>query len=150
MAIKDTSNPFLRRYPPNNRFINGAFKEQIEVHIRKDEFGESVTDKESYRLNLTSKRGSIGTGSTTVGKYMFEDGKYNPNADFSYAMRKDLSIVELDRYIKNLENSYKEFDKNLSAKVEAEIEAAKSQLKDMKNSLKENSKSNGDQTTSSE
>lgn len=137
-------NPFLFRYPPNTRFINGAFKEQVEIKIRPDDFGESVVDKESYRLNLTTKRGSIDIGSSTVGKYMFEDGKYNALKDFSYAMRKDLSIVELDRYIKNLETEQKKADDKLAYAIENEISAAKEQLKSMK------SEKTVDKTTQSE
>ena len=137
-------NPFLLRYPPNNRFIKGAFNEQVEIKIRTDEFGESVVDKESYRLNLTSQRGSIGIGSNTVGKFMFEDGKYNALKDFSYAMRKDLSIVELDRYIKNLEIEQKNADEKLAYAIENEISDAKEQMESLKASKP------NDNTTSSE
>ena len=121
-----TINFLTLRYPPNNRFINGAFKEQKEVSIRKDNFGESVVDKESYRLSLTSKRGAIGRGSAYIGQYMFDDGKYDINKDFSYALRKDLSIVELDQYIESKKQELENADKLLKEQIESEIAAAES------------------------
>ena len=34
---KDYSNPLIKRYPPNSRFLSGEFKNQVEIEIRKDE-----------------------------------------------------------------------------------------------------------------
>lgn len=123
MAKTSTSagNPLIKRYPPNNRYINGAFKDQIEIPIRKDEFGASVVDKESYRLSLTTKRGAIGNGSSNVGLYMFQDGKYDPTLDFSYVMRKDLSIVEIDRYIENLTKQREAADEALKETIDQQL-----------------------------
>lgn len=123
-TITNVGNPLTKRYPANNRYINGAFKDQVEILIRKDEFGESVVDKESYRLSLTTRRGAIGNGSSYVGKYMFEDGKYDSQKDFSYAMRKDLSIVELDRYIEQLTDQQENADDALRADIEKQINEA--------------------------
>ena len=84
---KVISNPFLNRYSPNCRFVFGAFKAQTPVVIRKDDFGESITDKEAYRLTLASSRGSISAGgSATTGVYMYDDGAYDESKDFSYIM----------------------------------------------------------------
>ena len=132
MAKIDNSNPLTKRYPPNCRFTIGAFKDQIEVPIRIDEFGESIVDKESYRLSLTSKRGAIGHGSSFTGAYMFQDGKYDSQKDFSFAIRKDLSIVELDSYIEKLEKEQKYADANLSAQIENEIALANEKRKSLK------------------
>lgn len=120
-TITSVGNPLTKRYPPNNRYINGAFKDQVEIPIRKDEFGESVVDKESYRLSLTTRRGAIGNGSNYVGQYMFTDGKYDPNLDFSYVMRKDLSIVEIDRYIENLTKQREAADENLKQTIDQQL-----------------------------
>lgn len=117
----NTGNPLTKRYPPNNRFIAGDFNKQVEVHIRIDNFGESVVDKESYRLSLTSKRGAIGNGYSNVGQYMFNDGKYDPTLDFSYVMRKDLSIVEIDRYIESRKAELEKADEALKASIEKQI-----------------------------
>lgn len=115
------NNSFTKRYPPNSRFIIGPFKDQVEIKIRKDDFGESVVDKESYRLSLASKRGSIGNGSSNTGVYMFQDGKYDPNLDFSYVMRKDLSIVEIDKYIEQLKASRESADEELKETIEKQL-----------------------------
>ena len=134
--VKETSNPFTKRYAPNTRYTLGAFKEQTIVPVRIDSFGESVVDKESYRLSLTSKRGAIGYGSATVGRYMFENGKYNPDSDFSYIMRKDVSIVEIDKYIERKEAELQMADKNLAEQIQYEIDQAKAQkdlVKEQKN-----------------
>lgn len=118
------TNPLLFRYPPNNRFINGDFKNQCEVKIRKQVFGDSITDKESYRLSLAGKRGSIGTGSSSTGWYMFPDGKYSHDKDFSYFYRKDLSIVDIDNYIENMKEAQKNADKKLAAEIQSQIDLA--------------------------
>lgn len=127
-SIKET-NPLIFRYPPNNRFIKGAWKNQVEQPIVKDEFGQSITDKESYRLSLASKRGAIGNGSAQAGWYMFPDGRYDPNNDMSYLMRQDLSIVDIDRYIENLTNQLKNSDESLMSEIKKQLEAAQNYKK---------------------
>lgn len=122
MAV--TKNPLLFRYPPNNRFINGCFKEQIECPVHKVDFGESVTDKESYRLSLAGKRGAIASGTTNTGWYMFPDGKYDHDKDFSKFYRKDLSIVEIDNYIKEMSEEQEKADSALKAEIQAQIDKA--------------------------
>lgn len=118
------SNPLLFRYPPNTRFLQGDFKKQVETKVRIDSFGDSVTDKESYRLSLTAKRGSMGVGSSSQGWYMFPDGKYDHDKDFSYFYRKDLSIVDIDNYIKNMTEAQKKADKNLATEIQHQIDLA--------------------------
>lgn len=118
-------NNLIKRYPPNSRFNFGGFKEQVSLPIVIEDFGTSVTDKESYRLSLASKRGSISSiGSYQQGQYMFEDGKYNSLNDFSYALRKDLSIVELDEYIENLQNRLDTASEYLKADIQSQIDKA--------------------------
>lgn len=130
----DSSNPFLFRYSPNCRFLFGAFKTQSMVPVRKDDFGESITDKEAYRLALASSRGSIASGGTSrTGVYMFENGVYDESKDFSYIMRKDLTIVELDSYIKQKTEELKNADGDLAKQIEkelSELQYAKENLKD--------------------
>lgn len=126
------TNPLLFRYPPNNRFIKGDFSKQVETKVRIEVFGDSVTDKESYRLSLAGKRGAIGNGSTNTGWYMFPDGKYDHDKDFSYFYRKDLSIVDIDNYIKNMEEAQKNADKNLAAEIQEQIDAANAKKEEIK------------------
>lgn len=126
------TNPLLFRYPPNNRFIKGDFKNQSEVKIRRQVYGDSVTDKESYRLSLAGKRGSIGIGSSNKGWYMFPDGKYTHDKDFSYFYRKDLSIVDIDNYIENMKSAQKNADEKLAAEIQSQIDIAKQKKEEIK------------------
>lgn len=120
---KDTriDNPFLRRYSPMQRYSNGdGFAVQSAVNLIKVDYGESITDKESYRLNLASSRGSA-LGSPTVGQYMYKDGKYDVNYDFSFIMRKDLTVQEIDNYI-NFEKSRRaQADEELKKEIDTRL-----------------------------
>lgn len=122
--MAETKNHFLFRYPPCAALTLTGFKNQVPVKPQVTVFGESVTDKESYRLSLAGKRGSMGTGSTTTGWYMFQDGKYDHNKDFSYFYRKDLSIVDIDNYINNMTEAQKNADKALASEIQSQIDLA--------------------------
>ena len=118
-------NPLTMRYAPNQRFVVGAFSEQEEVKIHPDNFGESITDKEAYRLQLVS-----GVGASSIGAaanpacYMFPDGKYDINKDISYVLRPDLSPVQIDDYLAAMHTSLENADENLKAKIESDIKYA--------------------------
>lgn len=128
---KTLDNCLVRRYPPNSRFLKGVFKEQVVVPVRYDNFGESVTDKESYRLSLASKRGSIGNGTNNTGWYMFNDGKYDHDKDFSFFYRKDLSVVEIDNYINDMKKNLENADSNLKKEIELQIQKAESKKQEI-------------------
>lgn len=136
-------NNLIKRYPPNSRFNFGAFKDQVTVPIIIDDFGNSVTDKESYRLSLASKRGSISTigGSYQQGQYMFENGKYDSLKDFSFALRKDLSIVEIDEYIDSMRERLETADAELSKQIQTEISKAEAAKADISKKQENNSES---------
>ena len=107
--IKSISdNPFLFRYPPNNFIKSFQSVYCSKVPSNYETFGESITDKEAYRLQLTSNRAQVSsmTGSTAHGQYMFDDGKYDFSKDFSFALRPDISIVQLDEHIEKLKKQY--------------------------------------------
>lgn len=116
-------NPFLRRYSPNHRFLNGAFKNQTLVKEEPVIYGESITDKESYRLSLASARGSrVNLGSGSKGEYMYKDGNYNSSLDYSFIFKPGLSIVEIDCYIKGLKERLKASDEELKADIQQQID----------------------------
>lgn len=141
---KEKINPFLFRYPPNTRFVVGAYSKQNLVTLHSVSFGDSVTDKESYRLSLAGKRGSISSiGQAQQGWYMFPDGKYSLDKDFSHIMRKDLSIVEIDNYINNMVEAQKKADSALKAEIETQLEKAY----EAKAKLEANSEVNGGKTS---
>ena len=102
----------------------------INVPLRCFESTEpSVTDKEAYRVSLASLRGEIaqGSGKIDVGQYSIPAGKeYDPNFDFSFLNRKDLTIVELDDHIKVMKRKLEEADSELSERIKAELANAES------------------------
>lgn len=129
MSEKKEVNHFLKRYPPNIRYLATGFANQIEQVCNYEVFGDSITDKESYRLNLTSLRGEMSkmTGSNSKGVYMFEDGQYDKDKDFSIALRPDISIVQLDDYIKELNNQLETATKEQAKLIRQELAKAEKQ-----------------------
>lgn len=130
MSKEELINPLLYRYPINSRFMTlGAFNHQSISPDEKIEVGESCTDKETYRLTMASKRGSIGSlnnfGDFSNSKaYMFPDGVYDSQKDFSLLLRKDLSIVELDEIIADLTEKQKNADEQLKTEIAEQLEFA--------------------------
>ena len=115
------SNPLTFRYSPNQRFLKGAFKNQEEVILHKDDFGESITDKESYRLQLINGVGASSLSAANPSCYMFPDGKYDIHKDISFILRPDLSPVEIDEYISSMKKSLENYDEDLKQKIEKDI-----------------------------
>lgn len=137
MAKEELINPLLYRYPINSRFMTlGAFNHQSISPDEKIEVGESCTDKESFRLTMASKRGSIGSlngfGDFSNSKaYMFPDGVYDSQKDFSLLLRKDLSIVELDEIIAELTAKQTSADEQLKAEIEEQLEFANTKKREL-------------------
>lgn len=142
------SNPLLFRYPPNNRFVHGDFSKQIECSQNYEDFGESITDKESYRLALAGKRGAISslTPNQNKGWYMFEDGVYDIHKDFSTIMRKDLSIVDIENYEKILQRKLEESDEILKEDIQSQL----SELQKKKESVINKTEPNNNSPSASE
>lgn len=115
-------NDLLRRYNPFQRFTSGdGFHLQGFVSVKADVYGDSVTDKESYRLSLNSSRGSD-IGSAVSGQYMYPDGKYASHLDLSFVMRPDLTIQELDRYLDAMKLQRERADDELKSQIDSAIE----------------------------
>lgn len=130
---KTLSNPFLRRYSPFQRYsVGDGFASQDEYVLKPVDYGESITDKESYRLSLASGRGSS-LGSPTTSTYMFPDGKYDPVRDFSFVSRKDLTVQEIDSYLEAMRVTRSDADKELAAEIDKQIkELEKTKLDTLK------------------
>ena len=112
-------------YNPDVIFNHGM----REVIITDDSKGiyekPSLTDKEAYRVTLASMRGDIrNLGSGSTGQYSLKDGKYNPDFDFSYLNRKDLTIVDITNYIDKLQSQFEQFDGELKLKIKEELDKA--------------------------
>ena len=125
MNAKDNNFYYTRRFRPDFRYNDNKFEDiSLNLFNSKD---PSITDKEAYRVTLASLRGEIaqGTGKIDVGSYSLKAGEeYNPKMDFSFLNRKDLTIVELDEYIKVMKRTLEEEDSELSEKIKAELASA--------------------------
>lgn len=130
MAKEQIINPLLYRYPINSRFMSmGVYQKQVISPDNKIDVGESCTDKETYRLTMASKRGALGSVNnfgdfSNTKAYMFPDGIYDSQKDFSMLLRKDLSIVELDEIIANLTEKQKTADADLQAEIAEQLKLA--------------------------
>lgn len=126
MKNEISENPnYNLRFRPDFRYCNNKLME-ISVNLFKST-EPSVTDKEAYRLTLASLRGQIaqGTGRPDVGSYSLKAGEeYDPSKDFSFLNRKDLTIVELDEYMKNMRERLEEADAELEVKIKQELASA--------------------------
>lgn len=115
-------------YNPNYIHNSGM----SEVHVTDDMDCiytlPSKTDKEAYRVTLASVRGMLDKGmfgGLNESSYSLQDGVYNPDLDFSYLRRKDLTIVDIDNYIKTMESNLVKFDGDLKERIEETIAEAK-------------------------
>lgn len=125
MSAKEFSSDFTIRWRPDWRYTDSKF-----ISVPLDNFKStepSVTDKEAYRVTLASLRGELaqGSGRPDVGSYSLKVGEeYNPNSDFSFLHRKDLTIVELDDYMKVMKRQLEEADTELSQRIKEELASA--------------------------
>lgn len=132
MSGKNESISFAVRWRPDFRY-----RDDKHLEIKTDLFKShepSITDKEAYRLTLASLRGAIaqGSGKIDVGSYSLKPGeKYDPSKDFSFLNRKDLTIVELDNYIKIMRRKLEEADEDLKSQIENELAQAQKKKEDL-------------------
>lgn len=135
---------YTLRWFPDFRYRNNK---KLNVPLKCFESSEpSVTDKEAYRVSLASLRGEIaqGNGKIDVGQYSIPAGKeYDPNFDFSFLNRKDLTIVELDEHINVMKRQLEEADTELSERIKAELANAESK----KQTLEKEQKNENDKVT---
>lgn len=118
-------NNYAVRWRPDFRYTDNKFTKITLNNFKSTE--PSVTDKEAYRLTLASLRGEIaqGDGKIDVGSYSIKAGEeYDPKKDFSFLNRKDLTIVELDDYIKIMKRQLEEADAELEIKIKEELAKA--------------------------
>lgn len=132
MAEKRPIVNYCVRWKPDFRYrddkkIDCPLKPAIDV-------SNSITDKESYRVTLASLRGELaqGVGSPSFGSYSIPAGKeYDPNTDFSYLNRPDLTIVEIQDYIDNFRSNLENYDSELKVKIQEEITKAEEKKKEL-------------------
>ena len=116
---------FSIRWRPDFRYTD---KKLISVPLNNfDSQDPSVTDKEAYRVTLASLRGELaqGSGRIDVGTYSLKSGEeYNPDFDFSWLNRKDITIVELDDYISHYKKMCDEYDESLTVDIKKQLAKA--------------------------
>lgn len=125
------------RWKPDFRYQEDKFVKVAQA-LPIDE-SVSVTDKESYRITLASLRGELanGLGNINQSSYSLAAGvPYNPRSDFSYLNRKDLTIVDIDNYIKEFERNLKNSDEVTKQQIEEQLEALKAEREEFINKNK--------------
>lgn len=132
MSEKDISTSFAIRWRPDFRYRDDKYLEVKTDLFKSHE--PSVTDKEAYRLTLASLRGAIaqGIGKIDVGSYSLKAGEeYDSRKDFSFLNRKDLTIVEVDDFIKIMSRRLEEADGDLKSQIEYELVQAQKKKEDL-------------------
>lgn len=141
---KEVALSYIERWRPDFRYrsdkkIVPVFSDPIGGFISKD---DTKTDTEAYKLTLASLRGDIqsaqGSGQLAPGLYSIPAGQeYDPDSDFSYLRRPDITLVELDEYITDFKQRLETADSRLAKRIEAElaaVEARKQELHDIASS----------------
>lgn len=132
MSGKDISISYAIRWRPDFRYRDDK-RLEIKIDLFKSH-EPSVTDKEAYRLTLASLRGAIakGIGKIDVGSYSLKAGEeYDSRKDFSFLNRKDLTIVEIDNYIKIMRRRLEEADEDSKSQIENELAHAQKKKEDL-------------------
>lgn len=144
MDKKEISPNYTKRFKPDYAYQLDKFVNVPLSNFKSME--ESITDKESYRVNLATLRGQLatGSGSSTVGSYSIPAGKeYDKRFDFSYLNRPDVTIVELDNFIENMKSNLENYDNDLKIQIQDEIKQAELKAEEMKKSELQNAEKNG-------
>lgn len=123
------------RFKPDFRYRDDKLEKVPLINFTSSE--PSVTDKEAYRITLASMRGQLaqGSGRRDVGSYSIKSGEvYDSRFDFSFLNRPDITIVELDNYIKVMKRRLEESDEALKADIQSQIDKAENLAKQKKDS----------------
>lgn len=82
------------------RHYSNVFENLNPLYIPPSDYGESATDKSSYRPDISSARafaGSVGAGtSSKVGVYDFPDGKDTGMTIQTFLRNRGLDVTEID------------------------------------------------------
>lgn len=136
------------------RHYSNPFENPNSLYIPPSDYGESATDKTSYRPDISSARafaGSVGAGtSSNVGVFDFPDGKDNGMTIQTFLRNRGLDITEIDsasNWLKDnaqklVDEDNKKMISELKDKTDAEIieyfknlaESAKADGKNTENS----------------
>lgn len=131
------------RYRSDKKFVP-VFSDPVGGFVSHD---DTKTDTEAYKLTLASMRGDISSaqssGSLAPGSYSIPAGQeYDPNFDFSYLRRPDISLVQLDEFIADFKQRLETADSKLAKRIEAELAAVEARKAELSGDL-----ANGDSDT---
>lgn len=133
------TNPFLVRFKPDYRYRSDK-KTEYQLSstyggfVSKD---DSITDKEAFAINFASERGDMSSlGASREGVYSIPAGKpYEPNNDFSYLNRPDITLVDLDNYIETFKERLEHADNALKTSLENELKNLESKKNELSSEL---------------
>lgn len=134
-----TVNPFLIRFKPDYRYRSDK-KTEYKLHSNTGGFvskDDSITDKEAFAINFASERGDMSSlGASREGVYSIQPGKpYDPNNDFSYLNRPDITLVDLDNYIEAFKERLENADNALKSSLENELKNLQSKKNELSSEL---------------
>lgn len=139
-----TVNPFLVRFKPDYRYRSDK---KIEYNLHSTSGGfiskdDSITDKEAFAINFASERGDISAlGASRQGVYSIPAGKdYDPQNDFSYLNRPDISVVDLDSYIETFKHQLETADESLKSQIQNELQTLQSKRDEVFSQLQKGDK----------
>lgn len=132
-------NPFLIRFKPDYRYRSDK---KTEYKLRTYNGGfisndDSITDKEAFAINFACERGDISSlGASREGVYSIQPGEqYDPNNDFSYLNRPDITLVDLDNYIEAFKERLENADNALKSSLENELKNLQSKKNELSSEL---------------
>lgn len=139
-----TVNPFLVRYQPDYRYRSDK-KTEYKLHSTTGGFvskDDSITDKEAFAINFASERGDMSAlGASREGVYSIPAGQdYDPQNDFSYLNRPDITLVDLDSYIEAFKRQLENSDESLKSQIQNELETLQSKRDEVFSQLEKGDK----------
>lgn len=128
-------NKFLVRFKPDYRYTKDK-KTEYKLNTSSGGFvshDDSITDTEAFAINFASERGDMSSlGASREGVYSIPAGqKYDPNNDFSYLNRPDITLVDLDNYIQAFKDRLESADKALKSSLENELKNLQSKRNEL-------------------
>lgn len=134
---------------------NNVFENPNPSYVPPSSYGESATDKASYRPDISSARsfaGSVGAGtSSKVGIFDFPDGKDNGMTIQTFLRNRGLDVTEIDAASSWLKNNAQKLVDEDNKKMIAELkDKTDAEIIEYFKNLAESAKDNKDNTENSQ
>lgn len=137
------------------RHYCNVFSDPNPLYVPPSDYGESATDKASYRPDISSARsfaGSIGSGtSSQVGVYDFPDGKDTGRTIQTFLRNRGLDVTEIEAASTWLKDNAQKLVDEDNEKMIAELkDKTDSEIIEYFKNLAESAKDNKDNTENSQ